>query len=251
MFYLAVRHWIWFAYRNSGKAGCYWIDWCCFTIQVDYTSDFWDAVLGGVTLDLLVRGNLVSALGTQKLSLVDSLALFLLPVWFRWGLQARYPWETVSLLRVYGWVMSRVWMSNVTRMNESSHVWKSHVTSVKEMSVRRPWETISLRRVYKWLMSYTWISHVAYEWVMSHVWTSLVTCMNVSCHMYECVVSHVCDDLYINVPWLMLTCAMTHAYTCYDSCILVTFMWRVTHPNTRQEQLLFKPVPVLRYESFI
>jgi len=45
--------------------------------------------------------------------------------------------------QTYEWVVSHVWMSNVTRMNESCHT---------------------------------------YEWVMSHIWMSNVTRMNESCH---------------------------------------------------------------------
>jgi len=56
----------------------------------------------------------------------------------------------------------RVWMSHVTRMNESCHTYICNV----------------------------WIGHVIYmneschtnEWVMSHVWMSRVTRMNESCH---------------------------------------------------------------------
>jgi len=62
-----------------------------------------------------------------------------------------------------------IWMSHVTyewvmsRMNEPCHVWMSHATS-------------------KWVMSrmnescHIWMSHVTYEWVMSR--------MNESCHIW-------------------------------------------------------------------
>jgi len=56
------------------------------------------------------------------------------------------------------WVMSHIWMSHVTDMNESCHT-------------------------YEWVMSHIWTSHVTHEWVMSQIWTSRVTHMNESCHM--------------------------------------------------------------------
>ena len=65
------------------------------------------------------------------------------------------------------WVISHVWMSHVTRMSESchiyervtSHVSRSHVTCMKE----------------------SW--HL-YEGVMAHVWTNHVTCLNVLWHFF-------------------------------------------------------------------
>jgi len=67
----------------------------------------------------------------------------------------------------YDWVMSRIWMSYVTHMNESCHT-------------------------FEWVMSHIWMSHVThmnescltYEWVMSHIWMSQVSHMNESCHAW-------------------------------------------------------------------
>jgi len=67
------------------------------------------------------------------------------------------------------WVMSHV--------NESCHIWMSHVTYERVMSrihrnfPRLWWRTRGLRRV-----TPQWVGHVPYEWVMSH--------MNESCHVY-------------------------------------------------------------------
>jgi len=81
-----------------------------------------------------------------------------------------------------------IWMSHVTyewvvpHMNESCHIWMSHVT-------------------YEWVMSHMnkshhiWMSHVTYEWVVSH--------MNESCHIwmspitYEWVMSHMNESCHI------------------------------------------------------
>ena len=78
-------------------------------------------------------------------------------------------------------------------MNESFHIWVSHVTHEGAI----PWIIAYLRIshvAYKWVMSHMneschiWMSHVTYEWVMSH--------MNESCHIwmshvtYEWIMSH-------------------------------------------------------------
>ena len=54
-------------------------------------------------------------------------------------------------------VVSHLWMSHVTHMNESCHTYKCHT----------------------------------YVWVMSHIRTSPATHMNESCHTYEWVMSHI------------------------------------------------------------
>ena len=123
----------------------------------------------------------------------------------------------------YEWVMSHIWMSHVTRMNEScdsatassalgnegvmSHTWKSHDTHVVKSS-----------STHKWVRSHAWMSHIivqrihpllfpacvhepvtpwqschmneschTYEWVISHIWMSHITHMNESYHTNESV----------------------------------------------------------------
>jgi len=90
--------------------------------------------------------------------------------------------------RTYEWAMSHVWVSIVIHTNELYHT-------------------------YEWVMSYIWMRHVThmrmsvscreglsckdeeesrgrvYEWVMSHIWMNHVTHRNVSCHIYEWVMS--------------------------------------------------------------
>jgi len=84
----------------------------------------------------------------------------------------------------YVWVMSHireschVYMSHVTCVWATSHIWMSHVTHMNESC-----------HTYEWVMSHTWMSHVtcvratsqlkescnawlplvSYEWVMSHM----------------------------------------------------------------------------------
>ena len=79
---------------------------------------------------------------------------------------------------MYECVVSHVWMSHVTCMNDSSH---------------------------------------KYEWVMSHVWMSHVTHMIVSCHMHECVVYHVNVPWHTH-EWVMPHRWMGHATRMNASC---------------------------------
>ena len=66
----------------------------------------------------------------------------------------------------YDWEMAH--------MNESGHIWMSHVAN-------------------EWVMSHTSKSCCIYvRHVMSHIWMSHVTHMNESCHTYEWVMSHIC-----------------------------------------------------------
>jgi len=84
--------------------------------------------------------------------------------------------------------MSQVWMSHVSRMNEScltsrgtknpdwvmSHVWMSHVSHMNESCL-----------TYEWVMTHeeSWLSHIPHmnescltcEWVMTHIWIRCVT----------------------------------------------------------------------------
>ena len=65
----------------------------------------------------------------------------------------------VESRHTYGWVMSYIWMSHVTYMDESRHtygwvmsyIWMSHVTHMDES-----------RHTHGWVMSYLWMSHVTH-----------------------------------------------------------------------------------------
>jgi len=77
----------------------------------------------------------------------------------------------------YRWVMSHMWISQVTRIHESCHK-------------------------YEWVRSHIWMSQVThmnesdhtYEWIRSHISMSHVTHMNESCHPHEGVKSRLCHD---------------------------------------------------------
>ena len=88
------------------------------------------------------------------------------------------------------WVMSHIWMSHVTHINELSHV--SHMN---ESCHTHEWLTSH----YEGGMSHIWMRHLShmneschmYEWLMSHIWMSHVTHMHGSFHTYDWIISHV------------------------------------------------------------
>jgi len=83
-------------------------------------------------------------------------------------------------MRVNEWVVSHIWMSHVTHMNEScytylcimSHIWMSHVT-------------------HECAMSQIWMSHITYQWVMSQMWMDHVTHTNKSYRTLGWFVSYI------------------------------------------------------------
>jgi len=145
------------------------------------------------------------------------------------------------------WVMSHIWMSHVTHMNEScrtyewvmSHIWMSHVAHICMSHVTHMNESC---HSYGRVMSHIWMSHVAHmnesrhtsAWVIRYVEMSHVTHMDESCHIckslhtYEYESSHIwmiCEDL----TWLIHMCDMTHSYVQHDSCIRLTLSSQIIH----------------------
>ena len=118
----------------------------------------------------------------------------------------------VQSMRVlpHGWVMSHiyesvmphVWMSYVTRMNESCHT-------------------------YEWGMSHVWMSHVTrgneschtYEWAMRHIWMSHVTHRNKSRHTYHTHDVHVRGQKILHI--VRMSCSwhiyMDASFQTYES----------------------------------
>jgi len=78
-------------------------------------------------------------------------------------------WECV--VDECGWIMSHIWTSHVTHMNESRHTYECVVSHSREGC-----ECVVDK--YGWVMSHIWMSHVAhmneschtYGWVMSQMW---------------------------------------------------------------------------------
>ena len=84
-----------------------------------------------------------------------------------------YSHVTRECVRVYEWVMSHVWMSHVTRMNESRMNESCHT--------------------YEWVMSHVWMGNV-------YVGTSHVSHMNEACHTWMKHVSHMNARHTSNTP---------------------------------------------------
>ena len=72
--------------------------------------------------------------------------------------------------------MSHIKLSHVTHERVMSHIWMSHVTRMND-------------------------SYQAYEWVMSHVWMSLIARIHTPCHTHERVMSHTLMSHATHVTW--------------------------------------------------
>ena len=103
-------------------------------------------------------------------------------------------------------VMSHVWRSHVTHMNEScrtyewvvSHILMSHVAQMNSLQQSaQVWSYIThmggSRHTYEWIMSHIWMSHVTHinDLEQSPQEWSYITHMKGSRHTYEWVVSHI------------------------------------------------------------
>ena len=126
-------------------------------------------------------------------------------------------------------VMSHMWMSHVTHVNESchtcewvmSHIWMSHVTYMNESC-----------HTYEWVMSHIWMSHVThtneschtYEWVMSHIYMIQVTRANKSVHAYE---SHLKWESWTRIPVCVFVCSSPAPGYIKESCH--TCEWAMPH----------------------
>jgi len=80
-----------------------------------------------------------------------------------------------ELCQTFARVMSQVWMSHVSHVDETYH---AHVDESCHTHVNEPCHTHvdESRHTHEWVMSHTC------GWVMSHTWMSHVTHMNESCH---------------------------------------------------------------------
>jgi len=91
-------------------------------------------------------------------------------------------------------VMSHMWTSHYTHMNESCHTWVSHVALMDESFLCVSQSATTYIFDGSWNPKPSHVTHVntpwpwhTYEWVMSHMWTSHGhdTHMNESCHTCE------------------------------------------------------------------
>jgi len=153
---------------------------------------------------------------------------------------------------IYDLVMSHMWMSHVTRVNEPCYWWDVAELRVAERvgHVTRMNESC---HVHRWDMSRTWMRHVTYM-VMSIIWMTLfsrdmshsyVTWWHVtyvtrrdssSCHVRD--MSHM--DMVMSIIWMTLfTRDMSHSY--------VTWLIHVKH-----DPLIYdRTYSFMRHDSFI
>ena len=115
---------------------------------------------------------------------------------------------------MYEWVTSRIWISQVTHLNE----WARNIS----------------RHTYEWVMSHVWMSHVtcmneschthSFEWVSekyitSHVWMSRITANHATSSWQRRdrgVYRKLCVDSFTHMTWLI--------YMWHDSLIRVTWL---------------------------
>jgi len=171
------------------------------------------------------------------------------------------PW----LRRIFTYRLSHVWMSHVTRMNESCHtyervmsyVWMSRATHMNESC-----------RTYEWFMSHIWMTHVTHECFMPHTWMIQVTHMNESCRTYEWVMPHVwmsqaarMNESCRTYEWVMPHVWMSHAARMNESCCtyeedsyvdaylhLCGFICRFTSSYLKKNECIFRH-SIFRHES--
>jgi len=122
-------------------------------------------------------------------------------------------------------------------MNESCHIWMSHVTYEWVMSHMNESCLIWVSHVtYEWVMSHMnescliWMSHVSYEWVMSHmnesclIWMCQVT-VNESCPTYM-------STIFMHVP---VVCAPVKSHMSQVSCEWIISQWTSHVPRICQQ----------------
>ena len=111
-------------------------------------------------------------------------------------------------------VLSRIWTSHVTHMNESCHTYKQQITHMDaswhtcECANSKIWMShVSNMNgscpEYECIVSHIWVLIIAwrysqdeachrYDWVMSQIWMSHVAHMNEACLEYDWFISQVC-----------------------------------------------------------
>jgi len=111
------------------------------------------------------------------------------------------PGSYVLSCHTYEWVMSHVWMGQVTHMNESCHTYEwvmSHIWFSPSRWMHPANRMNESCHLYEWVMPHVWISHVAhmneswqsFESVVPPIWMRHITQMNESCNTYEWVIPH-------------------------------------------------------------
>jgi len=74
-----------------------------------------------------------------------------------------YAWYDCGMTFCFEWVMSHIWMSHVTHMNESCHTWMSHVTHMSHKCVVWLFYLSDMTHSYVWhdsFISVVWRIHI-------------------------------------------------------------------------------------------
>jgi len=155
---------------------------------------------------------------------------------------------------IYEWVMSHIWMSHVTHMDESCHIclilergmWAvseaimTHLCVWHDPSICVTWPIYKcdMTHLYVWhdpSICVTWPHHTCdmahscvrhraachiYILVISHTWMGHV---NASCHIYMWVISHTWHGPFMCVPSRMHVCDMTHICMWHDAFMHVPY----------------------------
>jgi len=174
----------------------------------------------------------------------------------------------------YEWVMSHIWMSHVTHMNESclTHEWvmshmneschtyeqvmpytcRSHVTYIRMRRVTHAYQRQSWRRALSVQRHATQIkSHVTHNnekkrhtngWVMSHMWMNHATHVNASCHEYTRVMPHLYTSHVSHVNRSCVTCERVtsswHTYSLETEPLASSKRAKTHHTNENYRSLL-------------
>jgi len=124
------------------------------------------------------------------------------------------------------WVMSHMWMSHVTHVNESWHTHKCHaayylVLTLAHVSLL----SLPLPRAFTRV---TWLFHMC---VMTHLFVCHDSFVCVPWFVHMCVMTHscMCHDSFTCVTWLIHMCVMSHLYVWQDSFICVSWLIHMTH----------------------
>ena len=125
---------------------------------------------------------------------------------------------------IYERVMSHVWRSHVytwmsrvshvndvshtlqlTHMNESRHIWTSHVTCMRESCLHMNGSCLICEPCKSHTADMTWMNHdsqMNHEWIMTHRWTWMIhSGVNMTWMIHSCV----------NMTWMIHSCVnMSH-----------------------------------------
>jgi len=94
-------------------------------------------------------------------------------------------WRGKLTLHTYEWVITHIWMSHNTHMNESWHTYEWVPTHMNEYQHRN--DEVNSRYTYRWVITHIWMSHDTHmneschssEWVVSHIWKHYFTLFRV------------------------------------------------------------------------